>query len=154
MYTRSCHWCNSSWTVSSLCFRSSVSVFTLVSNWSHLLQASLLGLPNDILNFVLNISLKTFSFTRVLNSDMHFSMYKSYMFFMVRSDERYFCWDYFYENNDLTQLGSFECELAQTEHPLQGFLFLGWYLPLWSVCGHPTLCIFDRAWESLPLDIA
>ena len=53
------------------------------------LQASLLGLPNDILNFVLNISLKTFSFTRVLNSDMHFSMYKSYMFFMVRSDERY-----------------------------------------------------------------
>ena len=44
---------------------------------------------------------------------------------MVRSDERYFCWDYFYENNDLTQLGSFESELAQTEHPLQGFLFLG-----------------------------
>ena len=34
-----------------------------------------------------------------------------------------FSWDYLYDNNELTQLGSFECELAQTEHPPQGFCF-------------------------------
>ena len=34
-----------------------------------------------------------------------------------------FSWDYLYDNNELTQLGSFECEFAQTEHPPQGFCF-------------------------------
>lgn len=37
-------------------FAQTVSVFRLVCNRSHLLQVSLLGLPNDRLNFVLNIS--------------------------------------------------------------------------------------------------
>ena len=54
--------CNSSWTVSFICFCSSISVFRLVSNRSHLLQVSLLVLPNDILNFVLNISWQNFPY--------------------------------------------------------------------------------------------
>lgn len=58
--------CNSSWTVSFIRFCSSISVFRLVSNRSHLLQVSLLVLPNDISNFVLNISWQNFPLLGIL----------------------------------------------------------------------------------------
>ena len=61
-----------------------------------------------------------------------------------------FSWDYLYDNNELTQLESFECELAQTKHPPQGFFF--------GLMSTPLICfvfyIFDRVQKSLPLDIA
>jgi len=44
-------------------------------------------------------------------------------FRLMYPDSDIFGWDYLYDNDDLTQLGSFECELTQTEHPLQGFCF-------------------------------
>ena len=45
-----------------------------------------------------------------------------------------FSWDYLYDNNELTQLESFECELAQTKHPPQGFFFWAHVYPFNLFC--------------------
>ena len=145
--------CNSSWTVSFICFCSSISVFRLVSNRSHLLQVSLLVLPNDISNFVLNISWQNFPLLGILILICISPCTNHTLSLWWDPMKDIFSWDYLYDNNELTQLGSFECELAQTEHPLQGFCFWAHVYPFNLFVEIPH-CIFDRVQKSLPLDIA